>query len=49
MPSVKIDGFIAKPISLKELVNIIENILKKEKRKEKNVRKNTSASIRKNQ
>ena len=49
MPSVKIDGFIAKPISLKELVNIVENILKKEKRKEKNVRKNTSASIRKNQ
>ncbi len=52
MPSVKIDGFISKPISLKELVSIVENILKKEKRKEKrkekNVRKNTSASLRKN-
>jgi DNA-binding NtrC family response regulator len=48
MPSVKIDGFIAKPISLKELVNIVENILKKKKRKAKNVRKNTSASLRKN-
>ena len=44
MPSVKIDGFIAKPVSLKELVNIVENIL----RKEKNVRKNTSASSKKN-
>src|ERR671918_1567944 len=40
MPSVKIDGFISKPLSLKELVSIVENILKKEKRKEKNVRKN---------
>jgi DNA-binding NtrC family response regulator len=49
MPSVKIDGFIAKPISLKELANIVENILKKKKRKAKNVRKNTSASLRKNQ
>ena len=48
MPSVKIDGFIAKPVSLKELVNIVENILKKEKRKKKNVRKNTSASLKKN-
>jgi DNA-binding NtrC family response regulator len=48
MPSVKIDGFIAKPISLKELVNIVENILKKKKRKAKNIRKNTSASLRKN-
>jgi DNA-binding NtrC family response regulator len=48
MPSVKIDGFIAKPVSLKELVNIVENILRKEKRKEKNVRKNTSASSKKN-
>ena len=47
MPSVKIDGFISKPISLKELVSIVEKILKK-KRKEKNVRKNTSASLRKN-
>lgn len=47
MPSVKIDAFISKPISLKELVNIVENILKR-KRKEKNVRKNTSASLRKN-
>ena len=46
-PSVKIDGFISKPISLKELVSIVEKILKK-KRKEKNVRKNTSASLRKN-
>lgn len=48
MPSVKIDGFIAKPVSLKELVNIVENILRKEKRKEKNVRKNTSTSSKKN-
>jgi YesN/AraC family two-component response regulator len=48
MPSVKIDGFIAKPISLKELVNIVEKILKKKKRKAKNIRKNTSASLRKN-
>src|SRR5215210_4354250 len=48
MPSVKIDGFIAKPLSLKELVNIVENILKKEKGKEKNVRKSTSASLKKN-
>ena len=48
MPSIKIDGFIAKPISLKELANIVENILKKKKRKAKNVRKNTSASLRKN-
>jgi DNA-binding NtrC family response regulator len=47
MPSVKIDAFISKPISLKELVNIVENILKR-KRKEKNVRKNTSTSLRKN-
>ena len=47
MPSVKIDGFISKPISLKELVSIVEKILKK-KRKEKNVRKNTSATLRKN-
>jgi DNA-binding NtrC family response regulator len=47
MPSVKIDGFISKPISLKELVSIVEKILKK-KRKEKNVRKDTSASLRKN-
>lgn len=47
MPSVKIDGFISKPISLKELASIVEKILKK-KRKEKNVRKNTSASLRKN-
>ena len=47
MPSVKIDGFISKPISLKELVSIVEKILKK-KRKEKNVRKNSSASLRKN-
>mgnify|MGYP003296143898 CR=1 FL=1 len=48
MPSVKIDGFISKPISLKELVSIVEKILKKKKRKAKNVRKNTSASLRKN-
>jgi DNA-binding NtrC family response regulator len=48
MPSVKIDGFIAKPISLKELVNIVENILKKEKREKKYVRKNNSASLKKN-
>ena len=47
MPSVKIDSFISKPISMKELVSIVENILKKEKRKDKNVRKNTSASLRK--
>jgi DNA-binding NtrC family response regulator len=44
MPSVKIDGFIAKPVSLKDLINIVENIL----RKEKNVRKNTFASSKKN-
>lgn len=47
MPSVKIDGFISKPVSMKELVSIVENILKKEKRKDKNVRKNNSASLRK--
>ncbi len=39
MPSVEIDGFIAKPISLKQLLHIIENALKDNKRKEKNIRK----------
>jgi two-component system response regulator ChvI len=36
MPSVKIDGFIAKPISLKHLADIIENILNPDRNKKKN-------------
>jgi DNA-binding NtrC family response regulator len=32
MPTVKIDSFITKPISLKQLVHVIENALKEEKK-----------------
>ena len=32
MPTVKIDSFITKPISLKHLVHVIENALKEEKK-----------------
>ena len=39
MPSVKIDAFIAKPISIKELLHIIESLLKEDKRKKKKYQK----------
>jgi DNA-binding NtrC family response regulator len=32
MPTIKIDDFITKPISLKQLVHVIENALKEEKK-----------------
>ena len=36
MPTIKIDDFITKPISLKQLVHVVENALKEEK---KNIKK----------
>ena len=41
MPTVKIDSFITKPISLKQLVHSIENILK-EKTEQKSIKNNGS-------
>jgi YesN/AraC family two-component response regulator len=32
MPTIKIDDFITKPISLNQLVHVIENALKEEKK-----------------
>ena len=32
MPTIKIDDFITKPISLKQLVHVIENALEEEKK-----------------
>ena len=46
MPTVKIDSFISKPISLKELVQVIENALKDEKTEQKSIKKNGSINLR---
>ena len=42
MPTVKIDSFISKPISLKQLVQVIENALKQEKTEQKRIKQNGS-------
>ena len=47
MPTVKIDSFITKPISLKQLVHSIENTLKEKKTEQKNIKNNGSVNLRK--
>lgn len=40
MPTVKIDSFITKPISLKQLIHSIENSLKEKKMERKSIKNN---------
>jgi DNA-binding NtrC family response regulator len=47
MPTVKIDSFITKPISLKQLVHSIENTLKEKKTEQKSIKNNGSVNLRK--
>ena len=47
MPTIKIDSFITKPISLKQLVHSIENILKEKKTEQKSIKNNGSVNLRK--
>ncbi len=47
MPTVKIDSFITKPISPKQLVHVIENILKEKKMEQKAIKNNGSIKLRK--
>jgi DNA-binding NtrC family response regulator len=47
MPAVKIDSFITKPISLKQLVHSIENTLKEKKTEQKSIKNNGSVNLRK--
>lgn len=47
MPTVKIDSFITKPISLKQLVHSIENTLKEKKTEHKSIKNSGSVNLRK--
>lgn len=47
MPTVKIDSFITKPISLEQLVHSIENTLKEKKTEQKSIKNNGSLNLRK--
>ena len=47
MPTVKIDSFITKPISLEQLVHSIENTLKEKKTEQKSIKNNGSVNLRK--
>lgn len=47
MPTVKIDSFITKPISLKQLLHSIENTLKEKKTEQKSIKNNGSLNLRK--
>jgi FixJ family two-component response regulator len=40
MPTVKIDSFITKPVSLKQLIHSIENSLKDKKMERKSIKNN---------
>jgi DNA-binding NtrC family response regulator len=47
MPTIKIDSFITKPISLKQLVHSIENTLKEKKTEHKSIKNSGSVNLRK--
>jgi DNA-binding NtrC family response regulator len=47
MPTVKIDSFITKPISLEQLVHSIENTLKEKETEQKSIKNNGSLNLRK--
>ena len=47
MPTVKIDSFITKPISLKQLLHSIENTLKEKTTEQKSIKNNGSVNLKK--